>query len=60
MSLESGWIIEDKTNINLGVFFPSENILEANYILWKKLLKYYKADLFSQFHALNLLPYGED
>lgn len=60
MSLQIGWIIEDKTNINLGAFLPSENILEANYILWKKLLKYYKAVFFSPFHALNLLPYGED
>lgn len=33
MSLQSGWIIEDKTNINLGAFLLSENILEANYIL---------------------------
>lgn len=33
MSLESGWIIEDTTNINLGAFLLSENILEANYIL---------------------------
>lgn len=33
MSLQSGWIIEDTTNINLGAFLLSENILEANYIL---------------------------
>lgn len=60
ISLQSGWIIEDTANINLGAFLLSENILEANYILWRKLLKYYKAVLFSPFHALNLLPYRED
>lgn len=60
MSLQSDRIIEDTTNINLEVFLPSENILEANYILWRKLLKYYKAVLFSPFPTLNLLPYGED
>lgn len=60
MSLQSGWIIEDTTNINLGAFLLSENILEAHYILWRKLLKYYKAVFFSPFHASNLLPYRED
>lgn len=60
-SLQSGWIIDDnKTNINLGAFLLSKKILETNYILWRKLLKYYKAAFFSPFHALNLLPHRED
>lgn len=61
MSLESAWITKDnKTNINWRAFLLSEKILETNYILWRKLLKYYKAAFFSPLHALNLLPHRED